>query len=134
MNDDILKTFAAAVAGGLTSLSMLPMLFKGKLRFDREYLELRAYYDKRIADNTTAYEERIRVKNERHIEVTDLKNQEIRRLQDGFDDVQRELRDQHSINTELTKQVFSAITFLQSLAGLAQKDQRRGNRPHVPAD
>jgi low affinity Fe/Cu permease len=117
MDGEVVKTFAAAVAGGITSLAMLPMLFKGKLRFDREFTALQ-----------TQYEERIRVKNERHIEVVGLKNEEIARLQDGWAETQRELRETHALVAEQTKQVFAAIAFLQSLAGLAQKDRRMASR------
>ena len=125
MDADLVKTFAAAVAGGLTSLAMLPMLFKGKLRFEREFTQMKERFDDRIKDLTAGYEERIRVENARHVEVVRLFEQEKERLQDGWEDTQRDLREQYNLTAEVTKQLFGAINFLQSLAGLASKDRRQ---------
>ena len=128
MDGDLIKSIAIGMAAGLSSAALLPMLFKGKLRFEREYNELRTSYDKRILEMITAHDERIRVKNERHIEVVKLKDEEIERLQDGLQETQRELRDQIGANAEVVKQVFSAVEFLKSLGGLAAKDRRTSGR------
>lgn len=127
MDNDLIKSIAIGIAAGLSSAALLPMLFKGKLRFEREYVDQRTYYDKRLAEQSESYEDRIRVKNERHLEVVQLKDREIARLQDGLDDTQKELREQYVVVADLTKQVLSTIHFLQSLAGLAASE-RRGRR------
>ena len=124
MDSDLIKTFAAAVAGGLTSLAMLPMLFKGALLFRRELDALAASHAKIMEALKHEVDERIRLKNERYTEIVTIKDKEIANLQESNVENQRLLREQYALNAELTREVFSAVSFLQSMAGLAAKNQR----------
>lgn len=128
MDNDLLKAIAGGLAASATTLgaaaAFIPKLFKGTLRHERELIEQGKNSEKELAALRHETEERMRLKNERHIEVVTIKDGEIERLQDALQDVQRELKDQYAINTELTRQVFTQIQFLQSLAGLAAKDRR----------
>lgn len=105
MDSELAKTFVAGIAGGVSSYTILPMLFKGKLRLEREIVD----HDKH------------------HDEVASDKDREIARLQDALADANRELKEHYSTRAEETRQLFAAITFLQSLAGLAETN-RRGTR------
>lgn len=108
MDADLAKTFVAGIAGGISSYTILPMLFKGKLRLEREVVD----HDKHSTDT-----------------ISD-KDKEIARLQDALAEANRELREHYSTRAEETRQLFAAITFLQSLAGLAQTERRGARRPN----
>lgn len=127
MDTGLIQSIAVGIASGLCSAALLPMLFKGRLRFDREYVAQAVYYEKRIAEHAADCEEKMITAKERHVEIVTLKDKEIGNLQDGLDDTEKELRSQYVVVADLTKQVIATINFLQSLTGLAATE-RRGKR------
>jgi hypothetical protein len=110
MDGEVVKTFAAAVAGGLTSLAMLPMLFKGKLRFDRELTVQATHYEREIALRDKMIGER--------------DDENDRMLADNAG-LRAELKEQSRAMAEQTREVLNAVKMLQSLAGLAAQERRR---------
>lgn len=108
MDSELAKTFVAGIAGGVSSYTILPMLFKGKLRLEREIVDHDAHHTIVQAD----------------------KDKEIARLQDALAEANRELREHYSTRAEETRQLFAAINFLQSLAGLAQTERRGAKQPN----
>lgn len=120
----LVPSIVAGIASGLTTLAILPMLFKGKLRHEREILEKEKTHKAALDALIHETNERIRLKNERHIEVVQIKDDEIERLQDTLETSQRESKDKDGLIIELTKQVLNAINVLNSIGGLAAKERR----------
>lgn len=120
----LVPSIVAGIASGLTTLAILPMIFKGKLRHERELTEKEKDHEKTIAAINHEVGERIRLKNERHVEVVQIKDDEIERLQDALETSQRESKDKDGIIIELTKQVLQAVNVLHSLGTLAAQERR----------
>jgi hypothetical protein len=112
MDGDLGKSIIVGISTGMTTLAILPMLFKGQLMFKRESDALKDHCDS----------------------IVSLKDKEIDRLQGGLEDAQHQLKEQYLVNTDLTKQVFSTVQFLQSLAGTASQDRRRRADAGRPGD
>ena len=114
MDGDLIKSLAIGIAAGLSSAALLPMLFRGKLRFERELVD-------KIADQKTGHEKELaqfQLRIEERDELIDRQEGTIGKLQS-------EVQELHRTSAAQNREVIDTIKFLQGLAGLAQQDRRR---------
>lgn len=115
------SNIVAAVVAGLTAAganaALLPMVFKGKLRHDREYLKLENDSKDRLAELKSTYEE----SRKEHEDTID-------KLEAAKDRLEQELREQYKLNVEQDREMRETINWLRDMAGIAARDQRRQPR------
>lgn len=114
IDGDLAKTIVGGIVGGGISISTIPLLFKGELLFKREIERQDKAHDKEIAALKTGYEGQVSEQSET-----------IEKLEAANARLEQELREQYRSAIEQSREIMSAVKFLQSLGGLAAQDRRR---------
>lgn len=104
------QAIAAGIGAMMSSAALLPWIFKGKLRHEREIIDLERSHGKEIALHDRMIAER---------------DETIDRLEESLAKSETEVRKLYQTNAEQNKEVIDTVKFLQSLAGLAQSERRR---------
>lgn len=114
---DFIKAVVVGISAGVTSLSAVPLLFRGKIRFERELDEIVQNNRSRLDDLERNYAARLLLAEEQ----SERQERTIERLE-------TELREQYRANAEQSREVLKAVSWLQSLAGLATRERRETAR------
>lgn len=112
----IVPSVVAGVSAAGMSAALLPMLFKGKLRHEREYKAL---------EESSAKE--LRRVEEAAVRAIADRDALIDGLEDSLDKVNAELREQYRAVAVITTETNQTVKWLRDLPGIAARDQRRAD-------
>lgn len=107
MTPEIAGGIATALVAVLTTLALIPKLFKGELVFKRD------------VDNL------ISVMTKNHSEILEVKDEQIRELRATVQELKTELTAQYQEQASGARELLHAIDYLRSLQG-AKLDRRQG--------
>lgn len=113
MSPELITGLVSGFTAGGISISTIPLLFNGRIRFEREIIEAKAAAQERALAVEVANKAAIAVL----AESGERQDRTIEKLES-------ELREQYRINAEQAKELFTAVRYLQTLAGIARSDRR----------
>lgn len=117
MSPEVVTGIVSGLTAGGITVSTIPLIFRGGLRFERELISERAAAAANLAAVEAGYKAQIAALSESG-----------EKLERTLERVEAELREQYRINADQSKELFSAVRALQNLAGLAARDRRGSAR------
>lgn len=113
MVNEFLPSIVAGLVAAGVNVALLPMIFKGKLRHEREYQKLESSMKERVDDLKAT-----------HSDAKEEWEEAIERLETSKNKLQDELKEQYRLNAEQDREMRQTISWLKDLSGIAAKDRR----------